>query len=108
MIHMTASVPIYAMSAMSNRDYRTIRSHHGVGVEVRFDPPEVVAGELSLELLAGTVIKIENTATTVIVHLSPEVEQILDDERRDTPLLQASLGMVSNRQHGCPFLIEKR
>jgi hypothetical protein len=51
----------------------------------------------------GAVIKIENQRAMVVVHLVPEIKQVLYNKRRDTPLLQSGLGVIRKRAW-CGFL----
>jgi hypothetical protein len=91
------SVPVYSLCPVPYGDDCAVISQHRIGIEVRLDLLERVAGNLSTKFVSGAVIEEENGSSSVIMGLTPEVEQALHDIGRNTPLLKPGLSMVRDR-----------
>mgnify|MGYP000968220546 CR=1 FL=1 len=90
-------MPVDSVRAMPHGHNRTIRSKHCIGVEMGFDPLVGVDGDLPAKLGSTFMVEEDNHPSSMIMGLAPEVEQTLDDDRRDAPLLKARLSMMRDR-----------
>lgn len=90
-------MPVDPLRAMPHGHDRAICSKHSIGVEVGFDPLVGIAGDLPAKLGSSFMVEEEDRPSSVIMGLAPEVEQTLDDNGRDAPLLEARLSMMSDR-----------
>jgi hypothetical protein len=91
------SVPVDPLRPMTHRHHYAVRAEHGISVEMRFNLLVGVASYLTPQRVACPVIKKDNRPTPVVMGLTSEVEQALNDDRWNASLLEARLSMVSDR-----------
>ena len=91
------SVPVDPLRPMSHGDHHAVRAKHGVSVEMRFDPLVGLARHLASQPASCPVIEKDNRSASVVMGMTSEVEQTLNDDGWDASLLEARLGVVSNR-----------
>jgi len=91
------SVPVNSLRPMPHGHHHAVRAEHGIGVEMRFDLLVRVTGDLTPQRVTCPVIKKHNRSAPVVMCLTPEVEQALNNDGGYASLLEACLGMVSNR-----------
>lgn len=91
------SVPIDTLRPMPNGDDHAVLAYHRIGIEVRFDLLERVAGNLPTKFVSGAVIEEENGSSSVIMGLTPEVEKAFYNIGGNAPLLESGLGVVRDR-----------
>jgi hypothetical protein len=90
-------MPVDPLGAMPHGHDLAICSKHRICVEMGFDPLVGIDGDLPAKFGTSFMIKEENRPSSMIMCLAPKVEQTLDDDWRDTPLLKARLSMMSDR-----------
>ena len=90
-------MPVDPVRAMPYGHDRAIRSKHCIGVEMGFEPLVGIAGDLPAKLGSSFMVEEEDRPSSMIMGLAPEVEQTLDDDWRDAPLLKTRLSMMSDR-----------
>ena len=90
-------MPVDPLRAVPYGHDRAIRAKHCIGVEMGFEPLVGIAGDLPAKLGSSFMVEEEDRPSSMIMGLAPEVEQTLDDDWRDTPLLKARLSMMSDR-----------
>ena len=85
---MPLSMPVNALCSVADGDDYAIGVKYGVGVEVGLDLFVGIVGNLPAEPVPRSVIEEENRSSPVIVGVTAEVEQVLDDVRWDASLLK--------------------
>jgi hypothetical protein len=97
---------IDAVGTMTHGDHLARIGNQSVRIEMTLDPATGLAADGLLEPWTGAPVKVEDPASPVIELLTAEVEQALDDDRRNPALLQAGPGMLRKIQHGKPSFLE--
>lgn len=90
-------MPVDPLRAVPDGHDRAIRSKHCIGVEVGFEPLEGIAGNLPAKFGSSFLVEEQDCPSPVIMGLTPKIEQSLDDNWRDTPLLKTYLSMIRDR-----------
>ena len=90
-------MPVDPVRAMPYGHDRAIRSKHCIGIEMGFEPLVGIAGDLPAKLGSSFMVEEEDRPSSMIMGMAPEVEETLDDNWRDAPLLKARLSMMSDR-----------
>lgn len=90
-------MPVDALCSVSDGDDHAIGAKHGIGVEVRLDLLVGLAGNLPTKLVPGLVIEEEDRSASVVVGVTTELEQVLDDIGRDASLLKPRLSVMCDR-----------
>ena len=90
-------MPVDPLRAVPYGHDRPIRSKHCIGVEMGFEPLVGIAGDLPAKLGSSFMVEEEDRPSSMIMGMAPEVEETLDDNWGDAPLLKARLSMMSDR-----------
>ena len=85
---------IDALGPMPDRHHHTVRTEHGIGIEMRFDLLVGIARNLATQGVASPVIEEKDRPASVVVCLTTKVEQTLNDDGRNAALLQPGLSVV--------------
>lgn len=89
---------------MTNGDDLTVQSHHGIGIEIGFEPPELLAAKHAAKPFPCAMIEGKDDSVASIVLMPAEVMQYFHEIGRNATLLDSYLS-VSRKSHDASPLL---